>query len=101
MNLTVLDSDHVRALVAAVDDAGTAVDVSSAPVRFAFVAQGVTPAAADWHAGEWSPQNPKIARIYVGPKGLPLPVGVYAVWVDIASATSGDPVRPYDILTIG
>jgi len=26
---------------------------------------------------------------------------VYAVWVDIASNTSGDPVRPYDILTIG
>ncbi len=44
--------------------------------------------------------HPAGARIYVGPKGLPLPVGVYAVWVDIASATSGDPVRPYDILTI-
>ncbi len=100
MNLTRLDSDHVRALVAAADDAGAVVDVSSAPVRFAFVTRGSIPVAANWHAGEWSPQNPRIARIYVGPKGVSLPVGVYAVWVDIASSTSGDPVRPYDFLTI-
>ncbi len=100
MNLTRLDSDHVRALVAAVDDAGAAVDLTTAVVRFAFVTQGVIPAATDWHASEWSPQNPRIARIYIGPKGLPLPVGAYAVWVDIASNTSGDPVRPYDFLTI-
>jgi len=38
--------------------------------------------------------------VWVALSSVPLPVGVYAVWVDIASSTSGDPVRPYDILTI-
>lgn len=65
---------------------GAAVDPSAGEVSFAFVERGVTPAAADFVAGNWEAlASGWLATCLLGPGGVQeLIPGLYRVWVTVA-----------------
>lgn len=97
-------TEYVTVLAAA-RESGADVNLSTATVRFAFVAEGTAPVEADWTAGSWDTDSSATptryyARILVGPdNGVELEAGTYVVWVEITD----DPetvVRPAGYLRV-
>jgi hypothetical protein len=88
MRLSHLSTDYVRVPVSGTDSGLPANPTVNGAPDLAFVAEGVTPSAGDWHAGEWetdattSPAT-YLARTLVGPTAAAgaLAPGTYAVWV--------------------
>lgn len=57
-------------------------------VKIAFTAPDAEPGEGDWHEGEWGNPTPRgcPARILVGPDGVELGVGMWAMWVQVIGA---------------
>lgn len=71
-----------------------AVDVTTLPVDFAFVAPGVDPTDVDWVPGSWAPlATSPTARLLLGPTGIALSIGVVTVWMRVRGAVEA-PARP-------
>jgi hypothetical protein len=62
----------------------------------------VIPEVGDWENAEWDPDvstSPYVARCLVGPDGIALTEGEYAIWLMVEDSPE-IPVRPVDRLIV-
>lgn len=79
---------------------GVAVDPTTLPVQFAFVALGTTPAS--WVGGSWAPDAPTpTARVLIGTGtgATAIARGAYDIWIRITGTTEV-PTRKVGQITI-
>lgn len=91
--LSALSTQHVQVPVAAFVG-GAWINPTTDPVAMAFTRIGAEPVTLDWHTGSWdtAPDGSYLAQVLVGPGGVTLGRGTYAVWVKI----TGSPEIPVD-----
>jgi hypothetical protein len=102
LTISSLSTEYVQVPVSATVN-GVAINPTSDPVQFAFMAAG-NPGLTDWHTGSWSTVAPTtyLAQCLVGPGngGVPLLAGsTYAIWVKVTDSPEV-PVRQVGLLKI-
>jgi hypothetical protein len=96
-----VSTEYLRADITAITAGNNLpVDPTGDAIYFAFTAVGAEPLSGDWHTAGWESSGPPyVARILLGPGGLALAQGKYAIWFKIVDLPE-TPVIPLGTLYI-